>query len=349
MRGIEGSFDVVGAAPALRYFSTLDAGRLAHGYLFTGPAGVGKKTFARRLAQSLLCETPKATLLGYCEKCAACTLFAAGTHPDFVAAEGQIKIGDPDEALQADDVSTSRHLIRALSLHGYRSRFRVVLLGDVSFTRESPHALLKFFEEPPEGVIAILTTAAPGSLLDTIRSRMIELRFDPLPAADVERVLVREGVPAERARVAAEVALGSITRAREVLDADGLGLREASFAWFESAVRGERADASFLRLDDKSLSGTEKRAVVGELIELVRVGARDWAALALGGREVPLLAADQRRRYAALPKREPAAIVAALAAAGDAERLAATNVSAGLVVDFLRMQLAPRETPQNKR
>jgi hypothetical protein len=89
------------------------------------------------------------------------------------------------------------------------------------------------------------------------------------------------------------------------------------------------------------LSGAEKRALVGELIELVRAAARDWVALSVGGAGVPLLAADQQPLYAKLPPRDPKAMVALLAAVGDAARLATSNVSAGLVVDYLRVQLAP--------
>jgi DNA polymerase-3 subunit delta' len=342
MKGIEGAFDVVGGQAALAYFATLDKSRLSHGYIFSGPVGVGKKTFARRIAQSLLCETPKGTLLGYCGTCPGCTLFVAGTHPDFVRSEGRIKIGgDGGSALHDEDLS-ARDLVRELSLHGYRSRYRVVLLGDVSFaTHEAANALLKFFEEPPSGVVVILTTNAPGSLLATIRSRFIELAFGPLPRADVERVLLANGVAPERAAFASEIALGSIARARAILDEDDLGVRDASYAWFAHAVRGEPADASFLRLDDRSLSGAEKRALVGELIELVRAAARDWVALSVGGAGVPLLAADQKPLYDNLPPRDPKAMVTLLAAVGDAARLAATNVSAGLVIDYLRVQLAP--------
>jgi len=339
---IDGEFDVVGAQAPLAFFTTLDPVRVAHGYLFTGPAGVGKKTFGRRFAQSLLCETPKTTLLGYCGICPGCKLFAAHTHPDFVEAEGTIKIGrDAGSALHDDELS-ARDLVRELSLHGYRSRYRVVLLGDVAFaTHEAANALLRFFEEPPGGVIVVLTTSSPGTLLATIRSRFVEIPFGPLPASDVARVLEGAGVARDAARRAAEVALGSITRARSVLDEDESGVRSASFAWFASAVKGEQPSSAFLRLDDRSLSGAEKRALVGELIEVVRVAARDWAALSLGTADVPLLAGDQRARIAELPARDTRSIVALLGAIGDVERISRTNVSAGLVVDYLRMQLAP--------
>ncbi len=342
MIGVEGEFDVVGARAALAYFATLDPARISHGYLFTGPAGVGKKTFARRLAQSLLCETPKSTVLGYCGHCIGCSLFTAGTHPDFVFHEGSIKIGkEPGSALHDEDL-TARDLVRELALHGYRNARRIVVLGDVEFaTHEAANALLKFFEEPPAGVVVLLTTSSPGTLLATIRSRFVEIALQPLDTATVEAVLVKDGVTPAQAALAAKVSLGSITRARAVLGEDDEGMRGAAFEWFAETLQGEVADQSFLRLDDRSLTGGEKRAIVAELIEVVRVAARDWAALSLAGDEVPLLAADQRKRLENLPRRSPEATIGLLAALSEAERLSNTNVSAGLIVDYLRMQLAP--------
>jgi DNA polymerase III delta prime subunit len=116
---IEGRFDVAGAMGPRVLFEGLTAKTLAHGYLFAGPAGVGKKTFARALAQSLLCVTPKSTLLGYCGTCSGCTRVVAGVHPDLYLAEGQVKIGTAgeDNGFHAGEELTARDLVRQFSMH----------------------------------------------------------------------------------------------------------------------------------------------------------------------------------------------------------------------------------------
>jgi DNA polymerase III, delta subunit len=342
MNGVTGAFDVVGAHAARKFFGWLDPARLAHGYLFSGPAGVGKKTFARALAQSLLCETPKDTLLGYCDSCTGCTLFVARTHPDFIESEGVVKIGKDSASSSGDEDLTARDLVRELAMHGYRSRFHVVLLGDVSYaTHEAANALLRTIEEPPEGVVVMMTSNAPGSLLETIRSRLLEIAFAPLSVSEVESALVRGGTPGPDARRAAESSLGSITRARESLDVDARGIREASFAWFEDVMDGAPGDAGFLNLDDRSLTGAQKRENVRALIEIVRIAARDWATSVLASGAVMPFAGDQRERLARIAARDPKSVTALLGALGEVERLSHTNVSPGLVVDYLRAQLSP--------
>ena len=68
-------------AIAARFAAAEAAGRVSGSYLFIGPPGVGKGTFARRLAISLACEQPAAGLVA-CGSCRSCVQAVAGAHPD---------------------------------------------------------------------------------------------------------------------------------------------------------------------------------------------------------------------------------------------------------------------------
>jgi hypothetical protein len=327
---IDGQFDVVGASGPKQFFEGLTEETLSHGYLFAGPAGVGKKTFALRLAQSLLCVTPKTTLLGYCGICSGCTRVTSGVHPDLYFSEGQVKIGERENSgFHAAEDATARDLVRQLSMHSYAGGWRVFVLGDVDFTREAANALLKFFEEPPPGVVLLLTTTAVARLLPTVRSRLLEVTFAPLTAREVATILEREGVEPDVAAHAADIAGGSVTPARALLDGEGT-MRDAAVTWFFDTLEGGTPDAS----------GWATRPTLEEGLEVVKTLTRDWLALSVGGADVPLLARDQAERIGKLPRRDPAAIARALGALGDAERVARTNVSPALVADLAKMALA---------
>jgi DNA polymerase-3 subunit delta' len=328
-----GTFDVVGAAGPLTFFGHVAPEALSHGYLFSGPAGVGKKTFALRLAQSLLCVTPKNTLLGYCGHCSGCTRVVARTHPDLYVFEGQLKIGERDSGGFHDSgEATARDLVRQLSLHSYAGGKRVFILGDVDFTREAANALLKFFEEPPAGVVLLVTTSQPGRLLATIRSRLVDVTFARLSEAEIVDVLVREGNDPADAQRAAEIGNGSLGRAKAFLD-DGEGAtRDAAVTWFFAAVDGTEADHS----------QWATRGSLEDGLDTIKTLTRDWLVLTLVGADGPLLARDQTTALERLPKRDPLVLTRTLGAIGDAERIARTNVTPALVAGLVRMALAPR-------
>jgi hypothetical protein len=326
---IDGAFDVVGAAGPKHFFEALSAETLSHGYLFAGPAGVGKKTFALRLAQSLLCVTPKTTLLGYCGHCSGCTRVTSGVHPDLYFSEGQVKIGEREASgFHAAEDATARDLVRQLSMHSYAGGWRVFVLGDVDFTREAANALLKFFEEPPPGVLLLLTTTAVARILPTVRSRLLEVTFPLLTNREVAAILEREGVEPDAAAHVAELAGGSVTRARGLLAGEGT-TRDAVVEWFFATLEGGSADAT----------AWAQRPTLEEGLDVVKTLTRDWLAQRVGGAGVPLLARDQAERIGRLPQRNPIAIARALGALVDAERVARSNVSPALVADLAKMAL----------
>jgi DNA polymerase III subunit delta' len=326
-------FDVVGAEGPRRYFEALVPARLAHAYLFSGPAGVGKKTFARRLAQSLLCtgrgDAPG--ILGYDGTCSSCALFAheGARHPDFLEHDGILKIGDREVASGfADDELSARDLVRQLSMQSYSGGMRVLLLGDVDFaTQHAPNALLKFLEEPPRGVVMILTTATPGRLLATVRSRLVEMRFPLLSRGEVQEILTKLHYGHADAELGASLARGSVTRALAALEPDEESLRTQVVRWFFESLEGKSPPESWAT-----------RETLDEGLETIKTLLRDWI-VAGGSNGIALVSLDYEDRLRALEPLAPSDAVELLRTVDEAQRLARTNVSPAMVGEIVRMAL----------
>lgn len=333
MKRFEGEFNVVGAQTAIEYFSRTPLDRLAHGYLFTGPEGAGKKTFALRLAKSLLCTTPKSMPLGYCTTCSACRQVDAGTHPDIFTTDGTLKIGERGAAAgfaETDDL-TARDIVRQLSMHSYAGGWRMVVLGDLDFrgTEAAANALLKFFEEPPPRVLVIATSAVPDRILATIRSRLIELRFGPIPASDMRAVLALADVKPSEIEAIVGLAQGNLARAFELAAEDGSDMRNAAIEWFFNVAQAQPGDESWIARDT---------LVPG--LAVIKTLVRDWLALRAGAPPEHLLARDQATRLRTLPNVEVPMLLDLQQAIIAAERLARTNVAPPMVLTLLKMRIA---------
>ncbi|HUY11088.1 MAG TPA: hypothetical protein VMV73_02380 [Candidatus Dormibacteraeota bacterium] len=311
----------IGAVGARRYFENIDTNQLSHGYLFAGAGGVGKKSFARYLAGSLLCERSGVRILNPCGECRACRLFtgaSGGTHPDFIEHDGALKIGESGGgSFASTEEATSRDLIRQLAMQSYSGGRRVLLLADVEFaSAAAANALLKFFEEPPSGVTLLLTSSTPSNILATIRSRLIEIHFASLTGSEIESILRLRGFDSEAIQAVSQRARGSVTRALELLDTDAEAPHAVLGRWFEEAIAGATPSitwASRESLDDGLLG---IKALLRDLV--VEAGV-------YGGTERRL---DLRRALRAFEKID------------DAQRLARTNVSPTMVADLVRMAIS---------
>lgn len=163
---------------ALLLQRAIDTGRVAHAYLFTGPANVGKTRLATEMAAALNCtgDAPP------CGACKACLKTARGTHPDVFLVEagnGRVKI---------DQI---RELQRQLALSPYEGRRRVAIIADFqTATVEAANALLKTLEEPPSPVVLALTATDTSLLLPTIVSRCQVVPLRAVPSNQIERALI---------------------------------------------------------------------------------------------------------------------------------------------------------------
>ena len=167
-------------------------GGMPHGVLVTGPAGVGKTTFADDVAAGLLCrnEDPDARP---CRTCRGCRALEHGNHPDVhrLAPAGAgfvIPIGGREER-------GVRDLVRDLALLPVEAGARVAVITSADrMTEDAQSAFLKTLEEPPAGTVLILTAADEERLLPTIRSRCVRIRLGPVSRQDVEGILVDAGL-----------------------------------------------------------------------------------------------------------------------------------------------------------
>ena len=158
-----------------------DRSRLPHALLVQGAPGIGKVEFARALAASVLCESPRDGLA--CGECPSCHWFSQGNHPDFREivpesaaeedeAEGEAEAKADKPKSMVIKIGQIRAIADLVALTTHRAGYRVLLLHPAETLHpNAANALLKTLEEPPPHTLIILVTAYPARLLPTIRSR----------------------------------------------------------------------------------------------------------------------------------------------------------------------------------
>jgi DNA polymerase-3 subunit delta' len=206
-----------------RFRRILAQGRLASTFLFVGPDGIGKRTFALELAQALLCTERDEKLLDPCGRCESCVQALAGTHPDI------LRISKPKEKSElpvalfigSAEKRMQEGLCHDLALKPFFGRRRVAIIDDADYlNEEGANALLKTLEEPPPRSLLVLIGTSLERQLPTIRSRCQIIRFAPLTAETIADLLVTEGTTTDRAMAQKLAAWsdGSLAKARDLAD-----------------------------------------------------------------------------------------------------------------------------------
>jgi DNA polymerase-3 subunit delta' len=224
-----------------RFRRALGRGRLASSFLFAGPAGIGKRTFALKLAQALLCSTRPEAEMDPCQQCPACVQVAAGTHPDLLlVAKPDDKSFLPLELLIGDKEHRGRQgLCHDLSLKPYMGGRKIAVIDDADFLNpEGANSLLKTLEEPPPRSVLILIGTSPARQLPTIRSRCQLVRFRPIAPDLLLGLIMAQGITDDQseARRLAATSGGSLQQARQGADRELWAFRSRLYEWLTAPV-----------------------------------------------------------------------------------------------------------------
>ena len=233
------------------FLNAWKVGTIHHAWLISGPEGIGKATFAYRIARFLLSADESRRLdyqsLNISENNPVYRLVAGDSHPDLKSIERDfiesdkkkiIKAIRDGEALGEDELqdlkkSTVIKVDEVRTINGFLSKksfdgnWRIVIVDSVDdLNTASANAILKVLEEPPAKSILLLISHNPNRLLPTIRSRCAKINLQPLTETNVASLLRRYMPELPEAAVSgiAKISSGSIGQALNYAKNDGLNL-----------------------------------------------------------------------------------------------------------------------------
>jgi DNA polymerase-3 subunit delta' len=153
---------------------SLERGRLAHAYLFTGSQLDTLEALALALARTLNCQSPERrgqASVDACGQCLPCQKIGHGNHADvhWIRPESKTRIITTDQI---------RELMRDIQLKPSEAEYKIaVIVAADRLKVEAANAFLKTLEEPPAKSILILLSTEPQRLLETVISRCLRLNF----------------------------------------------------------------------------------------------------------------------------------------------------------------------------
>ena len=245
----------------------IEAGRIAHAYLFCGCRGTGKTTMAKLMSRAINCQQPNQG--DPCGQCDACRAIASETTMDVLELD----------AASNNSVDNIRELLEQVRYPAQIGRYKVYIIDEVHMLSTAAfNALLKTLEEPPAHVVFILATTEPQKLPATILSRVQRYDFGRIPSSlmvdRMREALSDLGISAEdeALRMVARAAEGAMRDAFSILDMCVAGAENGTITASQTRDILGTSDREFLFTFYDLLSARDASGVMHKIDELMRSG-----------------------------------------------------------------------------
>jgi DNA polymerase-3 subunit delta' len=267
------------------FLNCYKSGKLHHGWLITGAKGIGKATFAWRMAKFLLSQPIDGNQVnGLFENSsenqtngvdknfdkAITTRILAESEPRLVVIRKSFdeKRKTFRSSIRVDEVRKLKTFF-SLSVSDGGGRVAIIDSAD-DLNINAANALLKTLEEPPKNTVFLLISHSPQNLLPTIKSRCRELRLNNLMESDLVSALgqINLSIPENDSAIYSLLGSGSVGNSIRLLEHDGANLYRTLLSFLN-----QLPNLNGLELEKfiGTLSGNKNRSRLELFIELLNM------------------------------------------------------------------------------